>query len=151
MYELPKWVLTNKYPSVFDSESKTAIEQTARLYGAMNDLIEEHNKYVEALNSNIAKFEAGIITSNDCFRNNVTKVMNEYITSIDSKISKLESYLKTNIRETLQNWVDEGSFDKTIMDLFDNLGSRVESLENQQILLQRDPVTEELTINIIRS
>lgn len=151
MNKLPLWVLTNKYPSVFDSESKTAIEQTARVYGAMNDLIEEHNKYIEILNSNIAKFEAGIITSNDCFRNNIKKIMNEYISSVDKKISSLESYLKLNIKETLNTWIQEGALDDSIMELFDDLRNRVISLENQEILIQRDPETEELTINIIRS
>ena len=40
---LPKWVLPNNYPAFYDSESATAIEMVAKLYGAMKTLIEEHN------------------------------------------------------------------------------------------------------------
>ena len=31
--KLPKWILTNKFPAFHDTESLTAIEQTARVYG----------------------------------------------------------------------------------------------------------------------
>lgn len=146
MNKLPLWVLTNRYPSVFDSESKTAIEQTARVYGAMNDLIEEYNRYVESLNSEIAKFETGVIETETCFRNNITKVINEFISSMDNKMSNLESHLKLNIKETLNTWVQEGALDDTIMNSFENLKSRVEALEQNANAVIYNEETESLDL-----
>jgi phage shock protein A len=144
--KLPNWILTHRFPSVYDSESKTAIEQTARVYGAMNDLIEEYNKYVESLNKEIALFETGVVSTQECFRNNITKVMNEFIESVDKKIILLESHLKTNIRETLTTWIEEGSLDDTIMNSFENLKSRVEVLEQNANAVVYNAETESLDL-----
>ncbi len=146
MNKLPNWILNHRFPSVYDSDSKTVIEQTARVYGAMNDLIEEYNRYVETLNSEIAKFETGIVSTQECFRNNITKVMNEFIESVDNKILNLESHLKTNIRETLNIWIQEGSLDDTIMNSFENLKSRVEVLEQNANAVVYNEETESLDL-----
>ena len=44
---LPKWVLTNKLPAFYDMESGTAIEQTAKIYGAMQGMIKDYEKFAE--------------------------------------------------------------------------------------------------------
>lgn len=146
MNRLPFWILNQRFPAVYDSDSKTVIEQTARVYGAMNDLIEEYNKYVESLNKEIAKFETGVVSTQECFRNNITKVMNEYIESVDKKIMLLESHLKTNIRETLTTWIEDGSLDDTIMNSFENLKSRVEVLEQNANAVVYNAETESLDL-----
>lgn len=146
MNPLPNWILTNPRPAVYDSESGTAVEMTARVYSAMNELIEEYNKYVEALNSHIAGFETGVVGTNDCFRKNITTVINEFIASIDNKVANLEAHLKTNIRDTLQIWISEGSLDDTIMNSFDDLKKRVEELERNANMVVYDPETESLDL-----
>lgn len=146
MNPLPNWFLTNPRPAVYETDSGTAIEMTARVYGAMNDLIEEYNRYVEVLNKEIAKFETGVVSTQDCFRNNITKVMNEYITSLDNKILNLETQLKLNIKETLNTWVQEGSLDDTIMNSFEDLKARVEALESSANAVVYNPETESLDL-----
>lgn len=54
---LPKWVLANPFPALHDTESLTVIQQTARLYGAMNEMIAEYNRFAEQLNEEIANFD----------------------------------------------------------------------------------------------
>lgn len=146
MFLLPKWVLTNRHPSVLDSESGTAIEQTARVYGAMNELIKEHNSYIENLNKEISDFETGITETNECFRNNIVKVMNEYIESMDNKISNLETYLKANIDETLKSWVESGTLDTSILNAFNNLELRVSLIEQNANELVYNPESESLNM-----
>ena len=54
---LPHWVLTDKFPSVYDRESVTAISMVAKLYGKMEELIADYNEFVDGVNHAIAEFE----------------------------------------------------------------------------------------------
>lgn len=45
--KLPHWVVNDNRPAFYDTESATAIEQTAKLYGAMSEVIDEVNKKIE--------------------------------------------------------------------------------------------------------
>lgn len=58
MINLPKWRLTSPYPAFLDGESGTAIEMTAKVYGAMNGLIDEYNAFVQETVTRIDEFEA---------------------------------------------------------------------------------------------
>ena len=60
MKKLPNWFLTNPRPANYDSESLTVIEQTARLYAAMNELIEEYNETISALTKRLEEYESGL-------------------------------------------------------------------------------------------
>ncbi len=112
MLQLPKWVLSNKYPAFFESESMTAIEQTARVYGAMQQLIDEYNSFADAVNAEIEKYETSTTQDIDKFKCCVTELMENYIKSIDMKMDDASVFMKTNIEETTSNIInsaiDEG-------------------------------------------
>lgn len=146
MQRLPKWILNHRFPSVYDSDSKTVIEQTARVYGAMNDLIDQYNEYVEKLNNEITEFETGVTDTESCFRNNIVKIMNEYIESIDNKIANLETYLKLNVDKTLTEWVENGELDTSILNAFNNLEQRVSLIEQNANELVYNPESESLNM-----
>lgn len=57
---LPNWVLTKNYPAFYDTESVTAIEMVAKLYGAMQELITDYNKFIDDINQGIEDFENGV-------------------------------------------------------------------------------------------
>ena len=104
---LPHWVLTDKFPSVYDRESVTAISMVAKLYGKMEELIADYNDYVDQLNKAIVEFEDGIIKDFEAFKCCVQKLMDDYIQSIDTKIDLQDAkiadaiqYMKDNIVET---------------------------------------------------
>jgi hypothetical protein len=40
---MPNTVLTNNYPSVYDSDSKSVLELSARMYGKVNEVIDSQN------------------------------------------------------------------------------------------------------------
>lgn len=92
MNTLPKWVLANPFPALHDFESLTVIDQTARIYGAMNQLITEWNKMIEQLSG----FEKSETESREDFELKITKVMNEFMCSMNQ-------YLKENLINTLSD------------------------------------------------
>lgn len=103
MIRLPRWVLNNRYPSAYDRESVTAIEMVAKLYGAMNELIDEYNAKMEEIDTH----EQEMCEAFSCFRNGIIKLVNDYIKMLDAKVEDAEDYMKTNLAETVKVVVDE--------------------------------------------
>lgn len=95
MRKLPNWVLTNPLSAFYDSESGTVIEQTAKVYGAMNTLIEEHNKFIEELNKTIENIESDNAEFKEC----ITELVNNYIKVIDEKVKLQDLAIETKTKE----------------------------------------------------
>lgn len=109
MNKLPKWVLANPFPALHDFESLTVIDQTARIYGAMNQLIEEWNKMIEQLSG----FEKSETESREEFELKITKVIREFMCRMEQKTQDLEKYAETLINDA----IDAGRI--TIREVYD--------------------------------
>lgn len=96
---LPKWVLTDKYPAFYDTESVTAIEMVAKLYGSMQELITDYNKFVDEVNQAIKDFEDGMIASFEEFKTCVMSLMENYIASVDMKIQMQDQAIADKFAE----------------------------------------------------
>lgn len=138
---LPHWVLTDLQPAFYDVESGTTLQQTAKIYGKMQELIDLYNEFVTKVNKYIKDFEDGIITDFEEFRNCIIKVMNDYIETIDTKINLQDTkinnaieYMKDNIVSTSTELFNQALQDG---DITANLG------------VNYNPDTEELTFSII--
>lgn len=107
MRPLPHWSLTNLRPAFYDTESGSAIQMVAKIYGAMNDLISEYNSFVDETNKAIKDFENDALKSNDEFKSCITSIVEKYIRSIDIMIDKQDlkieqaiTFMKENISNT---------------------------------------------------
>ena len=105
MQLLPRWVLTDKHPSFFETDSGSAIEQTARVYGKMNELIEEYNTFVDSVNEQITNFITETETKQDCFKRCITELIENYIKSIDIKIDKQDMVIDDAVKFMMDNIV----------------------------------------------
>jgi len=94
---LPHWVLTDPQPAFYDCESATAVQQTAKIYAKIQELITLYNDFVRDVNRYITEFEEGIIKDFNCFQNCIIKTMNDYIESIDTKIDLQDSKIEESI------------------------------------------------------
>ena len=99
MQALPKWIIANHFPAIHDFESLTVLEQTARIYGAMNQMIGEWNKMVEQ----ISAFENTETESREEFEKNITKVIREFICSWNQKTADLNGFAESMLNEALEN------------------------------------------------
>lgn len=88
MINLPKWRLTNKFPAFYDTESGSAIEQTAKVYGAMQELINEHNEFIVELTKQFNNFKGETGVEIDQFKTSVTELLENYIKTVDSKLTQ---------------------------------------------------------------
>lgn len=101
---LPKWSITDKWPAVYDSESATAIEMTAKLYAAMQEMIKEDNSYADEVNKIIEEFINSSNTNFEELKNCIKTAMDNHIQCIDTKMDKQDKkiadavqYMKDNI------------------------------------------------------
>lgn len=107
---LPHWCLTDNHPAFYDMESGTAIEQTAKLYGAMQTLIAEYNDTIDKMNAHITEYENGINNSFECFKSSMIETMNNFVDAANImfdnqnlKIQESIDYMTTNITELAMN------------------------------------------------
>lgn len=85
--KLPHWALLNKFPAFNDLESLTALEQTSRIYGKINELIENYNKFATDINKLIEEYDVESDSEVKEFIARVTCMANNYINTVDMKIA----------------------------------------------------------------
>lgn len=121
MYLLPKWVLTNTRPSINDTESGTVLEQTAKIYGAMNELITEYNSFADTVNQIITDFTADTTKNQNEFEVAIRQEFQDFIDVIEIKFAEQQStideavsYMQNNIiattRMLLNDALEKGTF-----------------------------------------
>lgn len=148
MQLLPKWVLTNPLPGVYDTESGTAADMTAKVYGAMNTLIEEYNNFAENSNRIIEEFKNSTEQNAEAFGIALRQEFQDFIDVLEVKIAsqdlkisdqdkKLAGDIKQLITEYVQGMKDSGELSETIATTFNNMEERTAALEGK--------VTPELT------
>lgn len=131
---LPHWCLTDKNPAFFDMDSKTAIEQTARIYAAMQELIAEYNKFVDGVNLQIEEFINDTNKDYEVFRTGLRQEFQDFIDIVDLKLmsqdKELENainYMQTNLNSTVAALINEmrenGELTNDIMAAFEELES----------------------------
>ena len=91
---LPHWVLTDKYPAFYDSESKTCIEMVAKIYAKMQELVDHYNEFVDPLNNEIAEYYKQLNAEYECFKASMIKIAHDYIMTIDEKIKMQDLVIK---------------------------------------------------------
>lgn len=124
---LPHWVLTDPQPAFYDCESATAVQQTAKIYAKIQELITIYNDFVKDVNRYITEFEDGIIKDFNCFQNCIIKTMNDYIESIDTKINLQDLNIANKFDEQDQIIADAVNYMK------ENLVSTVTTLFNNAV------------------
>ena len=136
LLKLPRWVLVNKFPAVNDCESLTVIEQTARIYGKINELIESYNKYVENINKTISDFQVTKTEEVETFLHNLEILTNDYINTVDIKIAhqdraiaevyqKFSEDILTTLKLKISEFKANGELDNAILEAVDNVNEKI--------------------------
>lgn len=138
--QLPPWNLTNPLPAFHDYESLSAIDQTARLYGAMRGLIDDYNKFANSVNETIINYHNDLNADQEQFKNEINQLVHDYIIALDAKIAHQDRVIEENItyiKENLSTAVEDvitqmqesGELAEAIGDSFNALGERIQTLE----------------------
>lgn len=108
---LPKWAIVTPFPSIYDFESVTAIQQTARVYGAMNQMISEYNNFAEAINKEIVEFIGSSETEISNFKDSIEKRIRCKFEDMDAAFAKMKvdvtNHADAKIVEIYQQYLNE--------------------------------------------
>ena len=88
---LPKWLVPGVQPAIYDVESKTILQQTAKLYQAMNDLIAEHNKRSEQLGISVNQFQIDMTDDFEVYATALRQEFQDFIDTITLAFESLEA------------------------------------------------------------
>lgn len=156
---LPKWIMPGTFPSVYDTDSGTCIEMTAKVYNAMRNLQSEYNEFVEAVNKTIVDFINDTNADYEAFKCQINKLVHDYIRMLDDKVKMQDLYLKESIEkqdQTIANAIEEQNkiINESIVyiknNLVDSMKSIIEEMrtndEFNEIVLE---VLEDLTNTIL--
>lgn len=135
---LPNWCLTNTKPGFYDTESGTTIEQTARVYQAMNELIAEYNTFADNCNKIIEDYITGATKDNETFRIALRQEFQDFIDVIelkmlnqDKEIAETVEFMKNNIVTTIETIMIEmrenGELNEVILTVLDNVKATIDT------------------------
>lgn len=127
--KLPNWCIVNKFPAFYDTESATAIEQTARIYGKMNELVESYNSFAENITNTINGFIGETEEENETFKIALRQEFQDFIDTIDLKILAIEkdiSSFETSTNTTVNSLKNDiAQFKSSITTSFNSLNSDI--------------------------
>lgn len=143
---LPVFKFPDTIPSVYDKESRTCIEMTAKVYNAMRELQLDYDKFITGTEEYQKEFECRIV-----------KIMHDYIHSIDMKLDVQSAEVKnavefmttnisSSITEVIRTMNENGELSEAVLNAIDNIGSRVSTLENTAYTLEYEEGTENLIL-----
>lgn len=90
MNNLPKWQYPGIAPVFNDFESATALEATAKVYAAMNKLIEECNTLADELSREMASFSGGTAAEIQNFKETVEKRMCHKFDDLNARMGEIK-------------------------------------------------------------
>lgn len=112
--KLPRWAISDTFPAFHDVESLSAIEMTARLYGAMNEMVKEYNKFVEDLEIFVNEHEQKTDAQLEDIQTAIAQKFKDFIDIIELKVKNQDReiqngirFMKSNIIETTQQMLEE--------------------------------------------
>ena len=126
---LPKWVLPPTMPSIYYSESSTALEMVAKCYGAMRKVVEDYNTFVDEINEEINSFTSSSNEEIENFKQSVdhrlackfkdldallAKITLEIKKNTDAQLEKAFSVFGVTVRETGENIILSDATDEKI-------------------------------------
>ena len=119
--QLPNWCLTNENPSFYETESATAIEMVAKLYGKVKELIDSHNTFTDEMTKAFEEFKKAVNDNFELFSTELRQEFQDFIDVVelkiknqDAKIDDAVDYMKNKIVATTQNIVINALANKEI-------------------------------------
>lgn len=94
MNKLPPWNIPSTTPAVHDLESVSSLEMVAKLYGAMQSLINEVNEHIAQVNKTVGENDTELKNALGqfehkftCISNALVQMVREYGNEMDGKIA----------------------------------------------------------------
>lgn len=88
--KLPNWNLTNSDPGIYDLDSKTAVEMTAKLYKAMQESIDVNNAFLTNIEEIVADYQGATSKDIAAFKIAIEQKFQDFTEALNTKYNYLE-------------------------------------------------------------
>ena len=129
---LAHWCVTDFQPAIYDVDSATAIEQTAKVYAKMQELVTAYNTFVDNVNKHILEFEDGTNKSIEVFQVGIRQEFQDFIDVINLKIKDQDKviadaviYMKEHLVQTIKDLNESGELNEMIVSALTNVEERL--------------------------
>lgn len=103
MLRMPIWNYPGKRPAFQDTESLTVIEATAKVYAALNELIDDYNNFYKEVNQKYAELTEATSEEIQNFKDNVEKRLCEKCQEIEETIARIKVETMAAVEEYIAN------------------------------------------------
>lgn len=153
MKQLPYWYLTNPRPAVYDSESGTVVEMTAKLYKAMQEMVEEHNSFSSEITEQIEKLKTETDLSTETFITCIQNIVENHIKSVETKLHKQDltikeygefihetaiRYVKDEVKDVIEEMEQNGELSEIINLFMSSISDTIEQHTNDIVKVNSD-------------
>lgn len=108
---LPKWALLDPPSAAYDFESVTPLQQTARVYAKMQEMIKAYNEFADLINKEIVEFVGSSETEISNFKEAVEKRIRCEFEKMDAAFAKMKvdvaKYTEEKIVEIYQQQIHD--------------------------------------------
>lgn len=101
MKQLPPWNIPSTAPAVHDLESVSALEMVSKLYGAMQSLITEWDKYSEAVNATLTAKDTEARNTIQEFEHKFTCISNDLVQMVRDLEKKMDGKITAAVRDAV--------------------------------------------------
>lgn len=148
MKKLPFWRLTEGLPAYKDAESSTALEQTYKVYKAMNELVDEYNKFSANLEKHMNDYINSTTKDLEAFKIGLRQEFQDFIDVVDVKIDAMETTILAECTEEMNRYV-QNEIKQMIHDLgqqeideiYDNFATEVETIKTDYLTKEEASTT----------
>lgn len=102
---LPKMLLSDTRPAFYDRESATAIEATAKIHAAINEVIADYNKFADEANGKIESLAKEISSELELFKTSIRQEFQDFIDIVDLRLIEPSSALEID-EERLEDVIE---------------------------------------------
>lgn len=144
---LPNWCIPDSSPAFYDTDSKSVLDQTAKLYGIIKKLVADYNEYAKELDKGMDDLETEVKRLQTELEERITKLIHDYIVALDAKVDHQDrvieeniTYIKNNIGSEVTRIIDEmkesGELEVIIADSLDSINTRLNEIETNISTIQ---------------
>lgn len=101
MNKLPPWNIPSTTPAVYDLESVSSLEMVAKLYGAMQSLINEVNGHIAKVNKTVGENDTELKTTLGQFEHKFTCISNDLVQMVREYEKTMVGKINTAITEAV--------------------------------------------------
>lgn len=145
--KLPHWCITDTHPAFYDTESATAIEMVAKLYGAINEIIEDYNKFVDNINKTIEDFESGITKDFNTFKIEMSQQFQDFIDTVELKLGEQDNKIKQDFEAIKRE------LNVTINNIINNIDDKFREQDSKidEAIREQDSKIDEAIANMVNN